>query len=287
MLNTLHTAGKLAGNLPGLLLEAERVAHSFMKGVHGRRRVGAGETFWQFRHWAPGDSRRDIDWKQTAKRDDVYIRQHEWEAAQQLWLWRDSSASMGFSSARGLPTKQHMADVLLLALGIVALEGGEQVGLIGSDLAPQAHPSSIRRIAESLPLQSALAETARPVPRRAHAVVFSDFYFDTDRLSAFCGMLSQREVRGLLVQVTDPAEEAFPYQGRMRFRDPENPGDALTIEQVESVQARYHERFHAHRDAVAGIAARNGWKFMNISTEATAETNCARLYETLAAKPKG
>src|ERR1035437_10591865 len=91
----LSRAGQMAGSL-GLLLEAEKVAHSFMKGVHGRRRVGTGEAVWQFRPWQPGDARRDIDWRQTAKRDEAFVRQTEWEAAQTVWLYRDASASMDF-----------------------------------------------------------------------------------------------------------------------------------------------------------------------------------------------
>ena len=38
----------LAERLPPLLVAAERVAMTVAQGVHGRRRVGVGETFWQF-----------------------------------------------------------------------------------------------------------------------------------------------------------------------------------------------------------------------------------------------
>jgi len=33
-----------------------------------------------------GDQRRDIDWRQSAKRDTAFVRQMEWEASQTLWL---------------------------------------------------------------------------------------------------------------------------------------------------------------------------------------------------------
>src|SRR4051812_10756069 len=121
--NLLH-AGLLAGHLPGLLLEAEKVAHSFMRGTHGRRRVGGGESFWQFRPWQAGDSSRDIDWRQTAKRGDAFVRQTEWEAAQTVWLYRDASASMEYHG------KKDYAEILLLALAMVLLNGGEQAGLL-------------------------------------------------------------------------------------------------------------------------------------------------------------
>ena len=109
--DVLSHAGILAGNLPGLLLEAEKVAHSFMRGVHGRRRVGTGEAFWQFRPWQPGDARRDIDWRQTAKNDQAFVRQMEWEASQTVWMHRDASKSMNFRSEKKFFSKKDYAEL--------------------------------------------------------------------------------------------------------------------------------------------------------------------------------
>ena len=89
-----HRAEELAAHLPPLLVAAERVAATVSQGVHGRRRVGQGETFWQFRRYQFGDSTQLIDWRQSAKSQPVYVRETEWEAAQSVWLWRDGSPSM-------------------------------------------------------------------------------------------------------------------------------------------------------------------------------------------------
>src|SRR5512134_2605698 len=101
----LSRAEALAASLPPLLVAAERVAATVSQGVHGRRRVGQGETFWQFRRYQPGDSAQRIDWRQSAKSDRAYLRETEWEAAQSVWLWRDPSASMRWQSSRQDPTK--------------------------------------------------------------------------------------------------------------------------------------------------------------------------------------
>ena len=68
-------------------------------GVHGRKRSGPGETFWQYRPYSFGDNVQQIDWHRSARSDRVFIRENEWEAAQSVWLWRDPSASMEYSSA--------------------------------------------------------------------------------------------------------------------------------------------------------------------------------------------
>ncbi len=60
----LNDAARLASGLPALLVAAQRVASTVMQGVHGRRRVGQGDAFWQFRQYRQGDSINRIDWRQ-------------------------------------------------------------------------------------------------------------------------------------------------------------------------------------------------------------------------------
>ena len=45
----------LGARLPPLMVQAERVAATVAQGVHGRRRVGQGDSFWQFRAFVAGD----------------------------------------------------------------------------------------------------------------------------------------------------------------------------------------------------------------------------------------
>ena len=284
-MTTLSQAGKLAGNLPGLLLEAEKVAHSFMKGIHGRRRVGTGEAFWQFRPWQQGDSRRDIDWRQTAKRDQAFVRQTEWEAAQTIWLYRDASASMDFKSAPELMSKKDYAEILLLAVGIVLLNGGEQVSLLGTDLAPQTGYPSIQRLYEVLPAQIYLAESGRPVAAKSHVMLVSDFYFPVEQLVSFCEKLAARHVTGTLVQVFDPAEQTLPYSGRIRFQDIEgSPVESLDIAQAEAIRAEYEQKFITHQENLAETAKGFGWKFEKFSTEIKPEAALSHLYNEISVK---
>src|SRR5688572_32280710 len=95
-LRAQHRSEALASRLPPLLVAAERVASTVAQGVHGRRRVGVGETFWQFRPYQPGDSTSRIDWRQSARTANLFLRDQEWEAAESVWLWADGSASMAY-----------------------------------------------------------------------------------------------------------------------------------------------------------------------------------------------
>src|SRR5262249_13629413 len=74
-------AHALADRLPELILDALRVANTVAHGIHGRRRAGTGETFWQFRQFQGSDPATAIDWRRSASSDHLYVRERDWEAA--------------------------------------------------------------------------------------------------------------------------------------------------------------------------------------------------------------
>jgi uncharacterized protein (DUF58 family) len=145
----------VGARLPPLLVAAERVASTVAQGVHGRRRVGQGDSFWQFRRFVAGDPVARIDWRQSAKSgrpvpDGWFIRETEWEAAQTVCLWRDASASMCWHS-RAVPIeKRERADLLLLALASLLLRGGERVLLMRAGGRPVSGRGGLDRLAQDL-----------------------------------------------------------------------------------------------------------------------------------------
>src|ERR1700748_2035802 len=92
-----HEADALGAGLPPLMVAADRLAASVSLGVHGRKRAGIGETFWQFRRYYNEDATR-IDWRQSAKSQQLFVREREWEAAQTVLFWSDAGPDMNFAS---------------------------------------------------------------------------------------------------------------------------------------------------------------------------------------------
>src|SRR5438067_8731742 len=199
------------------MVEADHLAASASLGVHGRRRAGMGESFWQFRRYASPDSSSAIDWRLSAKSQHIFVREREWEAAQTVWFWRDASANMSFKS--GPVSKRARADLLLLALASLLVRGGERVGFTGMEGSPASSRLALTRIGRAM---FAAGDHALPpqVPfaRGNQLVWFSDF-LDEDVFEAM-KRLSRQGVEGHLVRVIDPAEEDFPYSGRTRFESP-------------------------------------------------------------------
>lgn len=250
-----HEADGLSAGLPPLMVEADHLAASVSLGVHGRRRAGMGETFWQFRRYASHDSAAAIDWRQSARSSHIFVREREWEAAQTVWFWRDASAGMSFRS--GAVSKRGRSDLLVLALASLLVRGGERVGLLGMEGGPAASRLALTRIGRALftPASGALPPRL-PLARGSQLVWFSDFL--EPGVLETVGRLAREGVAGHLVRVVDPAEEDFPYTGRTRFESPRGDEDEI-FGRAERVRERYRARFAAHGEQIAATAMKLGW----------------------------
>jgi len=288
MTNDALTAEALGARLPPLLIAADRVASTVAQGVHGRRRVGQGDSFWQFRRFVSGDPLSRIDWRQSAKSgrgapEGWFIRETEWEAAQTVCLWRDASASMRWRSRQVPVEKRDRANLLLLSLASLLLRGGERVMMMQQDARPVSTRSGLDRLVAALEAPS--DDTGLPpevrLPRHGTVVLFSDFLSPLDDIRALIGRFAAVPVTGYLLQILDPAETALPYQGRVRFRGMENDGEAL-IPRVESVRGAYAGRLKAQQDGLAHICATAGFGFGVHHTDHPPELALLTLYQALA-----
>lgn len=249
--------------LPPLQVKAERVATIVAQGVHGRRRAGVGDSFWQYRRYQPGDPAQSIDWRQSAKAQAAYVRENEWEAAQNVYLWVDRSPSMGWRSGPDVETKAERASVLAVALASLLLRGGERVALLGTGRRPASGRSVLSRLADELsrpPGDAAGLPRVEALRRHSRLVLVGDFLSRIEEIEPVVRRFSKEGHRGHVVQVRDPAEETLPFLGRARFEGLEGEGHAL-LGRVEALRGDYAGLVAAERDALAGLCRASGWSF--------------------------
>ncbi len=274
-------AEQLGASLPPLLVEAERVAATVMPGLHGRRRAGPGEAFWQFRAYVAGDLVSRIDWRQSGKSDRLFIRETEWEAAQTVALWCATGPGMDWRSSKEVPSKAMRAQLLLLALSSLLLRGGERVRLFGLPR-PFAGRQALPSLAGALAQMAPVPEDPR-IARHARAVLFGDFWEPLEETKARIGTLAAQGVRGHMLQVLDPAEETLPYAGRIRFEGVAgSAAPPALVPRVEAVRELYAERLARHRAALAALAQSAGWSFACHRTDQPPETALLALHQILA-----
>lgn len=272
-----------ASQLPALLARADHLATTVLLGDHGRRRSGLGDDFWQYRPLRPGDSYRSIDWRRSAKGDAQFVREREWQIAQSVLLWVDPGASMRFASDKKLPTKGDRARELALATAILLLRGGERVGLTGWTLPPRRGNVQVVRLAEALCTDAAEdypEPEARGMLPHSRALFVSDFLGDMAPVEAALAKAADRGVRGALVQVLDPTEENFPFDGRTIFQ---SVGQSVSYETLKAgeLRDRYLARLADRKARLAQLCQITGWQYTCHHTNNSAQSALLWIYRAM------
>ncbi|NOX39064.1 MAG: DUF58 domain-containing protein [Alphaproteobacteria bacterium] len=256
-------------------------------GTHGRRQAGQGEEFWQFRPAVAGDAWRGIDWRRSARPDAPFIRQQEWQAAQSVHLWLDGAHSMHFSGApKRTPTKAARANLIGLAIAILLLRAGERVGLIEDHDPARSGQTQIDRITAQLGAR--LSDDDYGVPQNrafasgSRAVFLSDFLGDWSQLESVLANAADRRVKGALIQILDPTEEEFPFDGRTRFHSMSGTIRFETL-RARGLKSAYLDKLAARKQALQTLCHDTGWQYLCHHTSSPAQPALMWLYSALAA----
>ncbi|MGQ0565897.1 MAG: DUF58 domain-containing protein [Gemmobacter sp.] len=274
-------AETLGQSLPPLLAEAEHLAATVILGEHGRRRAGMGDEFWQYRPAGVGDSARMVDWRRSARSDAHFVREREWQASQTVALWVDPARSMGFSGDKGRAPKRDRARLLALAVAVLLLRGGERVGL-GAEVPPRSGRAQMLRLMQGL--EDGADDYGTPdvsgVAAHGRAVFLSDFLGDPQGVETALGWASDKGVRGALVQVLDPAEEEFPFDGRTIF---ESMGGTVRHETLRAgdLRTRYLDRLAERKARLLTLAQASGWHYLCHHTGQPAQGALLWLFRAL------
>lgn len=274
-------AETLSAGLPALLAGAEQLAATVLLGAHGRRRAGLGEEFWQYRPVQQGDEARMIDWRRSARSDTHFVRMREWQAAQSVTLWIDDGQSMAFASSDKWPLKRQRAERIGLALAVLLIRGGERVGLANADAPPRSGQAQLLRLADAMLAQGAGGDHGAPdghaLSVNSSAVFLSDFLGDIGAVEQAVEEATARGVRGALLQVLDPQEEEFPFDGRTIF---ESISGAVRHEtrKAGDLRRRYLDRLTERKERLAALARAAGWQYSSHHTGVPAQGALLWLY---------
>jgi len=282
--HTRHHADHLAHGFAALLADAHQLAASISHGAHGRRRSGAGEEFWQYRTAVDTDAIRDIDWRRSARSDDHFVRQHEWQNTQSVHLWVDRGASMLFHSQDNLPFKAHRAAVLGLSVAILLAKAGEKIGLTDLRDLPRQGLAQIDMMATCLtdtsPAQEFSIPAKKAMKQGQKAVFISDFLGDWDQIFESLSYTADQNVDGYLMQVLDPVEQDFPFKGRTVLHSMNAIHKFETL-RAQSLRDEYRAKLADRKAALQQLAQKTGWRYCCHQTSAPATVPLVWLYQAL------
>ncbi|HEY2486629.1 MAG TPA: DUF58 domain-containing protein [Candidatus Binataceae bacterium] len=110
--------------LEELRIRTRRQYAGIGKGAHLSPKRGSSLEFNDYRHYAPGDDFRHIDWGLYGRTDKYYIKLFKEEEDLLTYIFLDASASMTYPAGDG---KFEYAVATALALAYVALGSGDRV----------------------------------------------------------------------------------------------------------------------------------------------------------------
>ena len=169
---------------------------------------------------------------------------------------------MAFTSALVTDSKLDRALVVAFALAEVLVQGGERVG-IPDLMRPTASRNVIEKMAQAIlhdPAERAsLPPTFAPSPL-SEIVLLSDLWSPIADVQQTIAQLSATGAHGHVVQIVDPAEESFPYSGRVEFIEPEGAG-SVTAGRAETWRNDYQGLVARHRAQIRAETDQLGWSF--------------------------
>jgi uncharacterized protein (DUF58 family) len=197
---------------------------------------GEGREFESLREYRPGDDRRALDWKATARRGKAMVRQHQPERNQVVLLMIDCGRHMT-GEVNGRRKLDHAVDAAL-RLARVSLDQGDQVGVVAfaagvqSMLPPGKGPQQLHAITQALYRVEATMEESdygaamdrafSRYVRRSLVLVLTDL-LDADAAQALTARVARLKPRHLPVVVSLRDEELE----LLATREPSTRGQAL------------------------------------------------------------
>jgi uncharacterized protein (DUF58 family) len=178
---------------------------------------------------------------------------------------------MAFASRQARDSKLERALIVTFALAELLVAGGERVGVPGL-MNPTASRNVIDRMAQAMLHDDRARDSLPPSfvpPARSQIVVLSDFWSPIAEITTMLAGLSASGAHGTLLQVVDPAEETFPYSGRVEFVEPED-GRVITAGRAEQWSRDYVARVALHRDQIRAETKTLDWLFSTHTTDRSA-----------------
>ena len=221
--------------IAGLEVRARILADAMRAGAARSSRRGAGIEPDVVRAYGAGDDARSIDWRVTARRGELHVREFEEERDLDVLLLVDRSASLG---AVRSDLAQRAVQEVTAALSLAAIEAGHRVGaLFFTDsieryLAPSRTRDHWRTILSACLCQPsgrrtdlavAVNSASRLLASRGLVVLVSDFVHGLDAVrtsGALAGLASKHDVVSIVIRTPSLAD--LPRgAGSVLVRDPE------------------------------------------------------------------
>jgi uncharacterized protein (DUF58 family) len=253
------------------LLMKKRVSTAYT-GARRSLRVGRGISPVGYREYRKGDDFKLVDWKVFARKEKLYVREHEEEKSLVVHILLDSSASMGYGD------KFSFASKIAAGFAYLATRENEKfsISVFGETLDPGEAKRGRKYLFRSIDeldgiipqgttnIKRAAGQFDKLIRSTSLVVLISDFLDDIEDIISAIYRLSGHDL--ILIQVLDEDEAKLGFGGDVRFVDMES-GGSLVTRISPRLRDEYRHRLKTHEEKIAETCQNAGVDFFSFTTD--------------------
>ena len=249
-----ETYGQIPTNVK---LEIDKVAQGLAEyGPRKLRRRGPGMEFFESREFQPSmDDPRRINARLSARAGKDMVVENEAEIRQHVYLWRDATPSMNYTSGKIDLTKKQSAEVMLLAFAKHLARNEEMIGILdakGTYRGGNASAALTRQLTNVAIMTGEMPVMQRRLPRNSTIVLFSDFLMKPQTIDETLHHISGQDLGGYLVMVLDAQEIDFQFKGHVEFQGLEGEGKQK-FAKAQTMRSAYQQKMKEHIDEIQAL----------------------------------
>ena len=233
--------------------EVKRVADTFRFALKYKEQFQAsGIEFSDLRQYNTSDDASRIDWKNSAKSEDLFVKEYEEEHDMDVFIVLDASESMMFGTTDKM--KSEYAAIVAAAIAYASTDAGINVGfgIYGDDelvMTPDGGNAQYQRILHEVAnfdnyggnfnLEHALNSVIGQIKENTALFIISDFIeAQGDWKSKM--LVSSKKFRHVMnVMIKDLRDYKLPANGNMRFQD--ISGSEQLVVNTSKIREEYNE----------------------------------------------
>ena len=235
---------------------------------------GQGMIFKDHKEYIPGDDIRKIDWKAYARTNEFYVKRFQEEKNVTMHIVVDRSSSMDYGSVN----KYEYASKIGLGLAYMTNKTNDRFRYSVfsetlTDLTAARRNANLGQLVDTTnelrktpesKVGKCLTQYSSRIKNKSIVVILSDFLVETEDVSDALKNLKNSDV--LLVQTLSGEEISPEMKGDKILEDPESSSTIRTY-LTGKVKSRYKQKLQDHTSEIEELAAENGAKYINVSTE--------------------
>jgi uncharacterized protein (DUF58 family) len=258
-------------------VEVKRVSDLFRFLLKYKEQFQAsGIEFSDLREYQTSDDASRIDWKNSAKSPDLYVKEYEEEKDMDVFIILDGSDTMMFGTTDQL--KSEYCAVLTAALAYASIDAGINVGfgIFGEDemiITPDGGESQYQKILHEVTryenyggkfdLEEALNSAIGQIKENTAVFVISDFLDVEHNWKSKMTVASEKFRHILNIMVRDPRDRRLPQSGNIRFESVD--GETL-VANTSKIREEFHEKAIEQEEKIESQINNGGASLLKIET---------------------